>query len=318
LVGDWNILIGERKYKGKFFDAHTHIGEPDAIDRMMKFEDSYNVTAQTGIVHSKDGFQYAKENYPERFVFAKYLSLKDIAHYNIQPVLDEITNLKNEGYSLAKSWFGPRWRDYVEDVPSDFRIDSSKLEPIFQSLEDHDVPLIIHVADPDTYFTLHYQDASKYGTKEENLLQLEAVLERHPKVKFQIPHFGAQPEIHRLPKLADWLDRFPNVILDTASSRWMARELSKNVSKARQFIMKYSNRILFGTDLSSGKEDQESFRTRYLAQWLLWETSIRDEPLPFEDADTKDSGGTFIQGLDLPLAVLKKLYWKNASRIYGA
>ena len=68
--------------------------------------------------------------------------------------------------------------------------------------------------DPDTYFKLHYQDASKYGTKEDNLKQLELVLERHPKVLFQIPHFGAQPEIHRLPNLARWLDRFPNVILD--------------------------------------------------------------------------------------------------------
>lgn len=305
------------KYKGSYFDAHTHIGEPDAIDRMVKFEDTFNVAVQVGIVHSQSGFEYAKERYPNRFIFAKYLSLQDIAHYNVQPVIDEISKTKDEGFTLAKSWFGPRWRDYVEDVPTDFRIDSPKLEPVFQALEDHDLPIIIHVADPDTYFTLHYQDSSKYGTKEENLAQLEAVLERHPKVRFQIPHFGAQPEIHRLPRLASWLDRFPSVVLDTASSRWMARELSKNVPKAREFLMKYADRILFGTDLSSGREEKEFFRTRYLAQWLLWESSARDEPLPFEDADTKDTGGTYIQGLDLPQSVLKKLYWKNAARLYG-
>jgi len=283
---------------------------------MLQIEDEFGITAQIGIVHSKDGFQYARETYPERFVFAKYLSLRDIAHYNIEPVIDDIAKTKDEGYSLAKSWFGPRWRDYIEDVPSDFRIDSPKLEPVFQALEDNELPLLIHVADPDTYFELHYQDASRYGTKEDNLSQLEALLERHTKVIFQIPHFGAQPEIHRLSNLASWFDRFPNIIIDTASSRWMARELSKDAKIAREFLLKYSDRILFGTDLSANRGNLEYFGARYLAQRYLWETDVIGEPLPFEDVDTKDSGGTFINGLDLPLSVLQKLYWANAIRIY--
>lgn len=307
----------EWKYKGPIFDAHTHIGELDTLERMLEIEDEFGVTAQIGIVHSEEGFQAAKKKYPERFVFAKYLSLRDIAQYNVEPILDEISKIRDEGYSLAKSWFGPRWRDYVEDVPRAFRIDSPKLDPVFQALEDNELPLLIHVADPDTYFEIHYQDASKYGTKEDNLSQLETVLERHPRVVFQIPHFGAQPEIHRLPKLASWLDRFPSVILDTASSRWMVRELSKDVEKAREFIVKYSDRILFGTDLSANRENLDYFGARYKAQKLLWETDVRNEPLPFEDVDTKDSGGTFINGLDLPLSVLKQLYWENALKIYG-
>ena len=310
-------MIDEWKYKGPIFDAHTHIGEIDTTEKMIKIEDEFGVTVQLGIVHSKEGFEAAKERYPERFVFAKYLSLRDIAHYNVEPVIEDIACAKEEGYSLAKTWFGPRWRDYIEDVPAGFRIDSPKLEPVFQTLEDNDLPIIIHVADPDTYFKLHYQDTSKYGTKEDNLSQLENVLERHPNVVFQIPHFGAQPEIHRLPNLAEWLDRYPNIILDTASSRWMARELSKAVKKARAFLLKYSNRILFGTDLSANRGGTEYFSGRYIAQRYLWETAVRDEPLPFEDADTKDSGGTFINGLDLPLSVLEKLYWKNAIKIYG-
>ncbi len=313
----WCILTEDWKYKGPIFDAHTHIGEIDTTEKMLKIEDEFGVTAQIGIVHSKEGFEAAKNQYSERFVFAKYLSLRDIAHYNVDPVVEDIARTKDEGYSLAKSWFGPRWRDYIEDVPADFRLDSPKLDPVFQALEDNDLPILIHVADPDTYFELHYQDFSKYGTKEDNLNQLEAVLERHPNVKYQIPHFGAQPEIHRLPNLASWLDRFPNVILDTASSRWMARELSKDVKKACSFLMKYSDRILFGTDLAAYRENLEYYGNRYRAQKLLWETNVRDEPLPFEDADTKDSGGTVINGLDLPLSVLKKLYWENAIRVYG-
>jgi predicted TIM-barrel fold metal-dependent hydrolase len=283
---------------------------------MVKIEEEFGVAAQIGIVHSKDGFDFAKKHYPHRFVFAKYLSLTDIAHFNIGPVIEDINKTKEEGYSLAKTWFGPRWRGYIENVPRDFGIDDPKLEPIFQALEDNNLPLIIHIADPDTYFTLHYQDASVYGTKEENLLQLENVMERHPKIRFQIPHFGAQPEIHRLPNLAKWLGRFPNIILDTASSRWMARELSKDVRKAREFLIKHSDRILFGTDLSANRGNHDYYEGRYLAQRILWETKDEDVPLPFEDDDTKDSGGTFINGLDLPLSVLRKLYWNNAIKMY--
>jgi len=284
---------------------------------MIAIEDDFGVSAQIGIVHDEGGFQTAKELYPDRFVFAKYLSLSDIARYNVEPVLDEISKLQDQGYSLAKSWFGPRWRDY-RDVPKDFRIDHPRLEPIFQALEDNGIPLIIHMGDPDTYYASKYQDSEKYGTKDEHLKQLEDVLSRHPRLRFQVPHFGSQPEIQRLPNLTRWMERFPNLVVDTASSRWMARELSKDTEKARDFLLSYSDRVLFGTDLFAGRGDSDYYSGRYVAQRILWETSERDTPLPFPDDDTKDSGGTYINGLDLPISVLKKVYWENANRIYKA
>jgi len=285
---------------------------------MIAIEDDFGISAQIGIVHTEEGFQAAKAQYSHRFVFAKYLSLSDIARYNVEPVLDEISKLQDQGYSLAKSWFGPRWRDYYEDVPRDFRINHPKLEPIFQALEDYRIPLIIHMGDPDTYYASQYQDSEKYGTKDEHLKQTEEVFSRHPKLKFQVPHFGAQPEIHRLPDLTRWMDKFPNVVVDTASSRWMARELSKGIKEAREFMLKYSGRVLFGTDLFTNRGDRDYFSGRYVAQRILWETNKLETPLPFPDADTKDTGGTVINGLDLPVSVLGKLYWENANRIYMA
>ena len=305
------------KYTGPIFDAHTHIGTIDSISNMITIEDDFRVSAQIGIVHDEEGFQAAKERYPHRFVFAKYLSLSDIAQYNVEPVLDEISHLREQGFSLAKSWFGPRWRDYDREVRKDFRIDHPRLAPIFQALEDNGIPLIIHMGDPDTYYASQYRDTERYGTKEEHLRQIEEVIARHPKLKFQIPHFGAQPEIHRLPALARWMDEFPNVVVDTASSRWMARELSTDTEKARGFMLKYSDRVLFGTDLFSSREVSD-FSGRYVSQRILWETSERGTPLPFPDADTKDTGGTVINGLDLPLSVLRKLFWVNADRLYRA
>jgi len=69
-------------------------------------------------------------------------------------------------------------------------------------------------------------------------------------------------------------------------------------------------------DIESDQVDRSYYTGRYVAQRILWETNERDTPLPFPDADTKDTGGTVINGLDLPLSSLEKLYWKNAKRIY--
>ena len=306
------------KYTGPIFDAHTHIGSIENTSKMIAIEDDYSVLKQIAIVHDEEGFQQAKEQYPGRFVFAKYLSLRDIAQYNVEPVLSEISKLLDQGYSIAKSWFGPRWRDFIENVPKDFRINHPKLDPIYEALEDNDIPLIIHIADPDTYYASQYRDSEKYGLKDDHLQELEDVISRHNKLRVQVPHLGAQPEIHRLPDLSRWMDKYPNVVLDTASSRWMARELSKDPKKAREFMLMYSDRVLFGTDISGGRGERDYFSGRYLAQRILWETDERDTPLPIPDADTVNTGGTFINGLDLPLDVLRKLYWENANRIYPA
>ena len=91
--------MGERwKYSGHIFDAHTHIGAINEIEAMIKIEDKYRVKKQLGIVHDVEGFKEAKQKHGDRFVFAKYLSLKDIAQYNVEPVLAQIETLLAEGF----------------------------------------------------------------------------------------------------------------------------------------------------------------------------------------------------------------------------
>ncbi len=309
--------MGEKwRYSGPIFDAHTHIGTFEDNTRMLDVEKQYGVKKQVGIVHDAEGFKATKEEYPDKFVFAKYLSLKDIAQYNVEPVLEQIETLEEEGYSIAKTWFGPRWRDWHEVKPG-FRVDHPKLSPIYKALEDRDIPFIIHIGDPDTYYGNQYKDSAKYGTKEAHLIELENLLAGYPNLRFQIPHFAAQPEIHRLPHLVEWMEKYPNFVIDTASSRWMARELSKDVENAAEFITTYSDRVLFGTDLFARKSDDLDYCSgRYIAQRILFETKEKGTPLPFPDADTESTGGTFINGLDLPDKVLRRIYWENADNLY--
>lgn len=309
-------MTGSWKYSGPIFDAHTHIGH-EGLAKMLAIEDEFDICKQIGIVHTPKVLDYARSKYADRIIFAKYLPTSETTRYNVQLLLEEVSTLYDEGYSLLKMWFGPRWRDYVEDENNSFRLDDSRLNPFFEMIEKEEIPLIIHVGDPDTYFETLYHDTSKYGTKDENLQQLENVLLQFPSLRLQIAHFGSQPEIHRLDNLARWMDTFPNIVLDTASSRWMARELSKDPDTSRQFILQYADRILFGTDVGSNRGEHEYYSGRYVAQRLLWDTDVEHRPLPFVDQDTKDLGGTFINGLDLPMSILEKLYWRNAHLFYN-
>jgi predicted TIM-barrel fold metal-dependent hydrolase len=136
-------------------------------------------------------------------------------------------------------------------------------------------------------------------------------------VKLQIAHFAAQSEIHRLDNLARWFDTYPNFNIDTSSARWVSRELSKDPKKAREFIIKYQDRIVFGTDCVTWRPERDYYEGRYLALRLLLETDVEHRPLPFIDADTVDTGGTFINGLNLPKDVLQKIYWDNLHQFFS-
>ncbi len=319
------------KYANPIFDAHTHTWD-GYMDEMVEVDQALGVKAQLVIVHQRDIRDTITERFPGRFVLAKYLSMRSLFAYRIKEVVQEIEAMEEDGFSLAKVWFAPRSRDFVGSRAEPINLRNPRLEPIFEKLEEEGHPLLIHVGDPDTFFATTYVDSAVYGTKEDHLDQLEYLIQKYPGLNFQLAHFGAQPEIHRLPRLASWFDKYTNFVVDTASSRWMVRELSKDPERARDFLIKYSKRILFGTDgifressKPRTKGDKEGppqprspYFVRVLAQRLLWETDKRGVPLPFPDADTEATGGTFINGLDLPMRVLKDLYWGNAQRLYGS
>ncbi|MHA2021399.1 MAG: hypothetical protein ACW96N_06770, partial [Candidatus Thorarchaeota archaeon] len=103
----------------------------------------------------------------------------------------------------------------------------------------------------------------------------------------------------------------------TSSARWISRELSKNPERAREFLTKYSDRIHFGTDCVAFTDDSSYYDGRHLSLRLLLESSVRNVPLPFQDADTVNSGGTRINGLELEENALRRIYWENAHQIYG-
>ena len=269
------------------------------------------------ICHSLGIKKYADEKYPGRFLYAKYFSGAFRFADGVDPLVKEIATLKEEGYHLAKMQSAPIMRGRAKVEPDYLRMDDEEMTRFFGAMKDEDIPFILHLSDPDTYYATKYKDKKFYSSKERDLQELEDVLSKHGDMKLQIAHFAAQPEIHRLDNLARWFDSYPNFNIDTSSARWLSRELSKDVQKARSFIIKYSNRFHFGTDCVAFTPDRAYYSGRHLALRLLFETEVRSEPLPFVDADTVNSGGTYINGLNLPENVLDNIYWNNVHSFFA-
>lgn len=68
--------------------------------------------------------------------------------------------------------------------------------------------LMVHIADPDTWFQTRYSDAARYGTKSAQYLPLERLLDRFS-APWLAAHMGGWPE--DLHFLAGILDRHPNL-----------------------------------------------------------------------------------------------------------
>lgn len=284
---------------------------------LVNIGEDFGVEESLLICHSLGAKNYAQKKYPGRFIFAKYFSGSMRFGTGLESILKEIATLRDEGYHLTKMQSAPVMRGRASATPEELRMDDDDMARMFDAMKDEGIPFLLHLSDPDTYYATRYTDTSIYTSKERDLRELEGVLKRHSSMKLQLAHFGAQSEIHRLDNLARWFDTYPNFNIDTSSARWVSRELSKDPKRAREFIIKYQDRIVFGTDCVTWRPEREYYEGRYLALRLLLETAVEHRPLPFTDADTVDSGGTFINGLNLPEDVLQKIYWQNVKDFYA-
>ncbi len=78
--------------------------------------------------------------------------------------------------------------------------------------------------------------------------------------------------------------------------------------KVRSFLIKYQDRVLYGTDIELSGSERGKMATE------KWETQLALDWRYFATADTFDCNGHTVHGLNLPPAVLEKIYHSNAVR----
>ncbi len=206
----------------------------------------------------------------------------------------------------------------VKDKTGKFiTVDDPRLDPVWEECGKLGIPVFIHVTDPEAFFypidgqneryeeLINHPDWSFAGPQFPKKIDiLEArnrVFAKHPNTKFVALNMGNWPE--NLDYVGEVLDKYPNSMVEFGARE---AELGRQPRRAREFFLKYQDRIMFGTDVGP----EEAMYQNYF-RWL----ETNDEYFDYWDAPGQ--GRWKIYGMGLPDEVLEKVYHKNADKLFA-
>jgi predicted TIM-barrel fold metal-dependent hydrolase len=191
--------------------------------------------------------------------------------------------------------------------------DDPRFDPVWAKAGELGIPVLIHTGEPAAFFlpvdeknerwlelTLHpSRGRLGDGLPDFDTLMAEqhAVFRRHRNTTFINAHLGWYG--HDLAYLGQLMAEIPNMVTELGA---VIYELGRQPRFAREFFIKYQDRILMGKDSWVPSEYKTYFR-------VLEST---DEYFPYHK---KYHAFWAMYGLDLPDDVLKKIYYENALRV---
>jgi uncharacterized protein len=305
-------------------DIHNHLRD---LDRMEEYLEAMNEAGVWKVV-SMDG-RSADDFYKEHLQVSQRVSRERLLVFFTPDFskidepdfgrkeaekLEEAVKLGCRGMKIFKS-LGLNNRDQSgELVP----VDDPRIDPIWAKCGELGIPVIIHTSDPKAFFTPvdryneRYDElgahphwsfyGDQYPDKEELLSQRNRVFEKHKDTIFIATNIANLPE--ELGRVAMWLEKYPNMYLDINAR---ISELGRQPYTCRKFMIKYQDRVLFGTDT---RPTPEAFRVYY----RFLET---DDEYINADPSHHRQGRWRIYGIHLPDEVLEKIYNKNALKIFS-
>jgi hypothetical protein len=322
--GDRNHL----RYTGPLIDVHAHVtvtrpsdpnnGPPsgtgpgasvEQAETMLEVAEEFGV-ARTYSMCFPDDIPILRERFDTRLGFNGSIAKKqaDEPDEVVYRLLDRLLEL---GVEIIKFWSAPRGRERGLLVDAPWRIEAAR-----RARAAGIRVVMVHVADPDTWFRTTYADTVKFGTKQEQYTGLERMLELFPDLIWIGAHMGGDPE--HPDHLEALFERYPHYYVDTSATKWQVREVSAHRSAIRSLVCRHPHRFLFGTDLVTRHGlTREHYISRYWCQRTLWESSWKGHS-PIADPDYSAPGEPatpVLLGLELPDEVLKQVYYGNARRL---
>ena len=192
-------------------------------------------------------------------------------------------------------------------------VDDPRMDPIWRKCAELKIPVLIHSGAPKSFWDPvdernerwlelvlrpNRRRTATYPAPWEQVMGEQRVLfKRHPATTFIAAHFAWQA--NNLGQLGAWLEETPNMQVEFGA---IIAELGRQPRAAREFFIKYQDRIVFGKDSWVPEEYQTYFR--------VLETN--DEYFPYHK---KYHAFWAMYGMGLPDEVLKKVYYKNALRL---
>lgn len=308
------------KAKFPFIDVHGHqyrMPEQDLTPVVTAMD-----TLNMGIMVNLSGrsgeelirsVKNIKDHYPNRFVVFANIDFEGVGteNWTEKTVLQFEKDIKNgaRGLKIYKS-LGMRYKD---SDGKRLTIDDIRLDPIWAKCGELGVPVLIHAADPESFWDEFDGDnerwlelkthprrkrsASDPASWEQIISEQHRMFKKHPKTIFINAHMGWFA--NNLGKLSELMEEMPNMNVEIGA---IIAELGRQPKFAGNFFEKYQDRILFGKDSWKPEEFPTYFR--------VLETT--DEYFPYHK---KYHAFWAMYGLGLSDEILKKVYYKNALRI---
>jgi predicted TIM-barrel fold metal-dependent hydrolase len=199
---------------------------------------------------------------------------------------------------------------------SRLRLNDPEIKPVWDAAARLKLPVFVHTADPQEFFKpvdnsnerwlelslfperRYPQD--RYPSFDALMAERDSMFRANPKTTFVAAHMGWHA--NDLPRLGKMFDEMPNVHGELGAVLY---DIGRQPRAAHDFFVKYQDRILFGKDSFQPEE--------YPYYWRVFET--RDDYFDYY----RDYHAFWkLYGIDLPDAVLKKVYYANALRLMPA
>lgn len=319
-------------------DAHVHVETFD--DSFMEVINennlrvltiAYDASSQSNIDRQFNYSIALNKKHAKAISFATTFSMEGFGESDWQEKTIKILKENFDNGAIAvKVW---------KDIGMTFRnpdssfifIDDVRLDPIWNFIESQNKTLVNHTAEPKNcwlpfeemtvkgdsgYYAEHPQYHMYmhpgYPKYEEILAARNRMLDKHTKLRYVACHLGSQE--WSVEEQADFLDMYPNASLDMASR--IDHFKYQDRDKVRSFIIKYQDRLLYGTDIEIVELDSGRSTADEMLKYIE-EVYINDwEYFTTEDTFTQDEKVKEYIGLNLPLQVLEKIYYNNAVRMY--
>lgn len=309
------------KYEGQIIDAHTHIMEgASGAKALIGIEDGYgyprmnalSAVAWGGAAHNAQCLAL-KLYRPDSYVFGSVnhtQAARSGKEGSFRHQCEQLIRMGVDGFKM------------IEGKPNSYRLvgkalNDSYYDELYAFAEEGGYPILAHVGDPPECWDLSAASeyaiengwvypGDKYPSLDELFEQVEDVVTRFPKLHLILAHFYFHS--HRMADAAAFLDRHPCVSFDICPGTEMYLNFSKDPAGSREFFMRYQDRLIFGTDNWDTTDAQEVFDKNEINRMIH---SFLQESGTFPVWDKT------LQGIDLPVEVLEKIYRGNFERLAG-
>jgi predicted TIM-barrel fold metal-dependent hydrolase len=294
--------------KYPFISVHEHprIDMPaEQVDALVRRMDALNMRVAVNLSGRQgdllaNGVRLYNTRHPGRFVVFANVDFRgiDTPGWGDRAAAQLERDVK-EGGAKGLKIFKNLGMDVKDSKGERVHVDDPRIDPVWRKAGELGVPVLIHTGEPPAFF-------QPVDRNNERLLELMQFPERaRPPERY--PTFEQlMTEQHLgwlgsdLGRLSALMDSLPNMYTELGAVLY---ELGRQPRFARQFFIKYQDRILMGKDITEDPSE-------YHVYFRVLETG--DE---YFDYYRKRHAFWKMYGLELPDEVLKKVYYKNALAI---